>query len=367
MEGNIPNDFVDEVRSRFDIVELVAEYVQLKRSGRNHFGFCPFHGEKTPSFSVSQDKQIFHCFGCGEGGNVFSFLMKMDGLTFPEAVKELAERTGLALPQAAAEPGREQTLSVNKRLRSCLDWAYKYYLHMLGRPEAAEAVRYLRQRGLTAEIIERFGIGYAPDSWDAISQFLKKKGYSEQEMFQAGLLSTSERKTYDKFRNRIIFPIHNQRGEIIAFGGRVLGDGMPKYLNSPETPLFDKGKNLYALHLARESIRKKKQAVIFEGYMDVIAAHQAGVTQAVASLGTSLTEAQARLLRNQADDVVIVYDADAAGQAATWRGLGILRQAGCLVKVGRLPAGLDPDDYVRKFGGESFQRDIVDGAQLLVD
>jgi DNA primase len=217
------------------------------------------------------------------------------------------------------------------------------------------------------EIINCFGLGFAPNSWDKLKQFLVKKGFSEREQVGAGLLTDNEKKTYDRFRNRITFPICNQRGEIIAFGGRALGDGMPKYLNSSETPLFDKGKNLYALHLARETIRQKKQAIIFEGYMDVIAAHQAGITNAVASLGTSLTEAQARLLRNQAEEVIIVYDADAAGQAATWRGLQILRQAGCLVKVGRLPAGLDPDDYIRKYGGDSFYREVIEKALLFVD
>lgn len=367
MDGNIPNEFVDEVRNHYDIVRLVSEYVQLKRSGRNYFGLCPFHGEKTPSFSVSPDKQIFHCFGCGEGGNVFSFIMKTDGLTFPEAVKELARRAGLSLPQTAFSPAAQRVQRGKERLLEAVGWAQKYYRYWLDQPPGQSALEYLQKRGLSADSIEKFGLGYAPDSWEAVKKYLLKKQFAERELLDAGLLTDNERKSYDRFRNRIIFPICNQRGETIAFGGRILGDGNPKYLNSPETPLFDKGKNLYALHLAREQIRLEKQAVIFEGYMDVIAAHQAGINNAVASLGTSLTDAQARLLRNQAEEVVIVFDADAAGQAATWRGLQILRQAGCLVKVGRLPSGLDPDDYLRRYGGEAFRRDVIDKALLLVD
>lgn len=365
MEGNISNEFVDDVRGRYDIVQLISEYMPLKKSGRNYFGLCPFHGEKTPSFSVSQDKQIFHCFGCGEGGNVFSFIMKMEGHTFPDAVKDLARRAGLTLPQAS--PSAERDERTNKRLREAMQWAAKYFQHVLSKPQGLAARQYLEKRGLTPEVITQFGIGFSNDRWDEIKQFLMKKSFTDRELVLAGLLTENEQKIYDRFRNRIMFPIHNQRGEMIAFGGRAIGDAMPKYLNSPETPLFDKGKNLYALHVAKESIRREKQVIIFEGYMDVIAAHQAGVSHTVASLGTSLTDAQARLLRNHAEEVVIIYDADAAGQAATWRGLQILRQAGCLVKVGRLPKGLDPDDYIRRFGGEVFRRDIVDKALLLVD
>ena len=367
MEGNISNEFVDDVRSHFDIVQLISEYMPLKKSGRNYFGLCPFHGEKTPSFSVSQDKQIFHCFGCGEGGNVFSFIMKMDGLTFPEAVKDLARRGGLTLPQASQSPGAVRDELTNKRLREAMQWAAKYYQHLLGKPQSLAASQYLEKRGLTPEVIAQFGIGFSNDRWDDVKKLLIKRSYTERELVLAGLLTENEQKMYDRFRNRIMFPIHNQRGEIIAFGGRAIGDALPKYLNSPETPLFEKGKTLYALHLARESIRREKQVIIFEGYMDVIAAHQAGISHAVASLGTSLTEAQARLLRNHAEEVVMIYDADAAGQAATWRGLQILRQAGCLVKVGRLPKNLDPDDFIRRFGGEVFRRDIVGKALLLVD
>ncbi|MBT9139689.1 MAG: DNA primase [Dehalococcoidia bacterium] len=367
MAGNLPSQFLDEVRNYYDIVQFVSEYVQLKRAGRNYFGLCPFHGEKTPSFSVSPDKQIFHCFGCGEGGDVFSFIMKADNLTFPEAVTVLAKRVGISPPQAALSPAEERTQRTRERMFDAVSWAQRYYRHRLEQPGDNAAQQYLNQRGLSAEAIHRFGLGFAPDSWDSCKQFLLKKGFSEQELLDTGILTQGEKRNYDRFRKRVTFPICDRRGEIIAFGGRILGEGTPKYLNSPETPLFDKSKHLYALHLAQGAIRLYKQAVIFEGYLDVIAAHQAGITNVVASLGTSLTEAQARLLRGQAEEVVIVYDADTAGQAATWRGVQILRQAGCLVKVGRLPTGLDPDDYIRRFGGEVFRREVIGKSQLLVD
>jgi len=367
MEGNLPNDFIDDIRSRFDIVEIVSQYVQLKRSGRNYFGLCPFHSEKTPSFSVSQEKQIFHCFGCGEGGNVFTFLMRIEGYSFPEAVAELARRAGVPLPETRTSPAAQKMQRSRQRLEELMKLAARFYRSQLRQPGGRQAAAYLKQRGLTAEIIEYFALGYAPQARDAIKSFLLRKGYMEEELLSAGLIIESEKRSYDRFRDRIIFPIWDQRGSVIAFGGRLLGDGQPKYLNSPETPLFNKGKTLYALHLAREHIRQNKRAVIFEGYMDVIAAHQAGIGEAVASLGTALTEAQARLLRNHTEEVIIVFDADTAGQAATWRGLSILRAAGCLVKVGALPEGLDPDSFIRRYGGEAFRQQILDRSQLLVD
>lgn len=366
MEGNIPGEFVDEVRSRIDIVELVSQYVHLKKSGRNFFGLCPFHPEKTPSFSVAQDKQIFHCFGCGEGGNVFGFLMKMEGLTFPEAVRQLAARAGLRVP-GVEYSGETEKRRLKEKLMQVVQLAAGFFQHILDHPQAGKVAReYLAKRGISLETATRFGLGYAPENPGSLKNFLGKGKFTISELVAAGLLVERDNgRIYHRFRNRLIFPIHNQRGEVIAFGGRLLGQGQPKYLNSPETPLFDKSKNLYAFHLARESIRKENRAIIFEGYMDVITAHQAGISNAVASLGTSLTEAQARLLRNQAQEAIIVYDADIAGQAATWRGLEILRQAGCLVKVGRLPQGLDPDDFIRKYGAAAFRREILDGALLL--
>ena len=367
MMGRLPAEFIDEVRARFDIVEVVSQYVQLKRSGRNYFGLCPFHNEKTPSFSVSQEKQIFHCFGCGEGGNVYTFLMKIEGLTFTEVVLELARRAGVPLPRQQDTPWERKKLRARERLYKIMELAHDYYQYQLQQPAGRKALEYLYRRGLKPEIIKQFGLGYAPDSWHAVKNLLMKKGFTEKELLTVGLLGESSGRTYDRFRNRIIFPIHDQSGQVIAFGGRTLGDGQPKYLNSPETPLFNKSKTLYALHLARQAVRQQNSVIIFEGYMDVIAAHQAGINHAVATLGTSLTETQARILRNQAEEVIIVYDADAAGQAATWRGLEILRHAGCLVKVGRLPQGLDPDDYLGRYGAETFQSKIINHALLLTD
>lgn len=364
MTGIFPEEFIEEVRERTDIVVLVSEYMQLKKTGRNYVGLCPFHAEKTPSFNVSAEKQFFYCFGCGEGGSVFNFLMKMEGLTFPEAVVRLAEKAGLPVPDTrhSARDRQRQTLL------DAVDKSAKYYQQMLWHPQAGEKAReYLKKRGLSAETCQKFGLGYAPDSWDGLMNYLRGKNFSIPELLAAGLLNESERgKPYDRFRNRIIFTICNSRGEPVGFGARVLDNSLPKYINSPETPLFDKGKNLYALHLARETIRKEKKAILFEGYMDVIVAHQAGFTNAVATLGTALTEAQARLLRNQAEEVILVYDADAAGQAATWRGLQVLRQAGCLVKVGRLPSGMDPDDFIRQKGAEAFRK-LLDEALFLFD
>ncbi|HZK25638.1 MAG TPA: DNA primase [Oscillospiraceae bacterium] len=363
----LPTEFIDELRTHYDIVELIAQYVQLKRSGRNYFGLCPFHAEKTPSFSVSQDKQIFHCFGCGEGGNIYSFLMKIEGLTFPEAVRQLAERAGIPLPQIASSPVLQKAELAKNRLRQIMQLANRYFQYKLQQPGGEAARQYLQTRGVTEAARENFALGWTPDAWRELKTFLLRKGYQEKELLTSGLIIANKNTAYDRFRGRIIYPIANPQGEVIAFGGRALGDEQPKYLNSPETPIFDKSKTLYALHLARDAIRRNEQAIIFEGYMDVIAAHQAGIRQAVASLGTSLTESQARLLRNQAKEVVIVYDADAAGQAATWRGLQILREAGCLVKVGILPQGLDPDDYLRRFSGEAFQKEVIEQALLLVD
>jgi DNA primase len=369
MDGNIPDEVIEEVRARTDITAFISQYVQLKKTGRNFLGLCPFHSEKTPSFSVAPDKQIFHCFGCGASGNVFSFLMKSEGITFPEAVRVLAGRAGIRLPDVEVSPAAEHRRRKKERLLEALQLAAGFYQDVLAHTEAGNSARrYLEKRGLSPETVRRFGLGFAPDSWSSLKNFLCNKGFTYQELLIAGLLSESEKKTvYDRFRNRVIFPIHSQRGEVIAFGGRVLGEGSPKYLNSPETPLYDKGRNLYALHLAKEAIRKERQAVVFEGYMDVITAHQAGITHVVATLGTSLTEIQGRLLQSWAEEVLLVYDADAAGLTATWRGLQVLRQAGCLVKVGRLPAGTDPDGFIAGFGGEAFRERILETALLLGD
>jgi DNA primase len=364
MDRNLPGDFIDEVRNSLDIVDLVTEHLQLRKAGRNYIGLCPFHQEKTPSFSVNREKQFFYCFGCGEGGNIFGFVMKMEGLSFPDAVRRLATRAGLRFPEK--DPGYNEER--HKKLLAAVKLAARFYHRQLvDFPAGRPALSYLEKRGISRETIKRFGLGFAPDQWDSLKSALAGR-FAERELVEAGLLVESDRKqVYDRFRGRVIFPIFNLRGEPVAFGGRILEQGQPKYLNSPETTLFDKSKNLYGLNLARDSIRREKRAVLFEGYMDVIIAHQAGITNAVATLGTSLAEAQAKLLRNQAEEVIIVYDSDTPGQAAAWRGLQILRQAGCLVKAGRLPAGMDPDDFIRRRGAEAFRREVLEGALLLVD
>jgi DNA primase len=369
MNGSIPEEIIEEVRAKTDLAALVTQYVQLKKAGRNFFGLCPFHSEKTPSFSVAQDKQIFHCFGCGASGNAFGFLMKVEGITFPEAVRVLAGRAGIRLPDVELSSAAEHRYRRKERLLEAMKLAAGYYQESLARTEAGNrALRYLEKRGLSRDTIRRFNLGFAPDSWDSLKNYLSKKGFTSPELLAAGLLTESERKTvYDRFRNRIIFPIHSQRGEVIAFGGRVLDNGLPKYLNSPETPLFDKGKNLYALHLAKEAMRRERQAVVFEGYMDVIAAHQAGIAHAVATLGTSMTENQGRLLHSFAEEVLLIFDADTAGLAATWRGLQVLRRSGSRVLVGSLPAGSDPDDFIKNYGGEAFREQVLRKALLLGD
>jgi DNA primase len=365
----IPEQTIDEIRQRCDLVGLVGEYLTLEKRGKNMLGLCPFHSEKTPSFTVSPEKQLFHCFGCGASGNVFSFIMKLENLTFPEAARFLAGRAGVKIPERkatrTAEDGlREQILAINRL-------AARYYAYILLQSTAGKkAAEYLRERGITRDSSELFMLGYAPPGWENFSRYAQKKGFSPELLQQAGLVSARDGGgCYDRFRDRIIFPITNPGGEAIGFGGRALSEGEkagPKYLNSPETPVFEKGASLFGLHLARERIRREKAAVVMEGYTDVITAHQAGLANAVASLGTSLTSTQARLLRSQAEKVFIAYDADRAGEAATWRGLKLLRDIGCLVQVVDLPAGSDPDDLIRKEGAAAF-REMLQNAKPLVD
>jgi DNA primase len=358
--GRIPDEVIDQVREHFDILDVVGQYVQLKRSGRNYFGLCPFHSEKTPSFSVAPDKQIFYCFGCGAGGDVIKFMMEIEQLTFVEAVRHLADQAGIALPEADREDRPEEDRRT--RLRQALELAARLYHHLLVNTDHGQSARaYLERRGVSMETIREFQIGYAPASRQFLLSFLKRRGFQEQEMEEAGLITMRENGTgyYDRFRGRVMFPIHDAQGRVIGFGGRLLGEGRPKYLNSPETPVFHKGRNLFNLHRARQAMRKDQQAVLFEGYMDVIAAWQAGIRSGVASLGTSLTEEQARVIRRNAEMAIICYDADDAGQSAADRGLELLHEQGVIVKVARLPQGMDPDDYIRERSAESFRRDVI--------
>ncbi|PTX64881.1 DNA primase [Melghirimyces profundicolus] len=364
MRGRIPDEVIDRVREHFDIVDVVGQSVRLKRSGRNFFGLCPFHSERTPSFSVSPEKQIYYCFGCGAGGDVFKFLMETEQLSFVEAVVQLAEEAGVEVP-GQEEDVHDPEEARKRKLREVTDLAARVYHHLLMETEHGEAARrYLKERGITPETMVEFQLGYAPDSYHFLRSFLKRRNYDEVLAEEAGLLARRESgrgsgSRFDRFRNRVIFPIHDTQGRVIGFGGRLLGEGQPKYLNSPETALFHKGKFLFNLHRARKAIRSADQAVLFEGYMDVISAWQAGIKNGLANLGTSLTEAQARVIRRNAETAVLCYDSDPAGQNAAERAMEMIREQGCVVKVAQMPPGMDPDDYIRQRGGPAFSGEVI--------
>lgn len=365
--AGISEQVIEEVRSRTDIVAVVSEYVALKRRGRNYVGLCPFHSERTPSFNVVPEKQIFHCFGCQAGGDVFRFVQMRENLTFPEAVRLLAERSGVSVEdeRSPAERAREQE---QERLRQALDWAAKFFQYELRQPSGKAALEYLQRRGLQDETLVRFGLGASPDGWDHLYRLMTRRGFEPGILVKAGLVQPRAKGGgyYDRFRKRVMFPIWDIRGRVVGFGGRALEDGQePKYLNSPESSLFNKGRNLYALHMAKGAMRDQDQAIIVEGYMDVIACHQAGVTNVVASLGTALTAEQGRLLLLQTPRVVIAYDSDTAGRNATLRGLDILGGMGCQVSVLNLPEGKDPDEYLRSHDAGSFRR-LTEEAQPLI-
>lgn len=365
MGGRIPDDVIDRIRDHFDIVDVVGQTVQLKKSGRNFFGLCPFHSERTPSFSVSPDKQIYYCFGCGAGGDVIRFLMETEQLTFVEAVTQLADQAGIQLPRSRGENTRDPEEEKRQQLRVVTELAARLYHHMLLESDhGSQAREYLMKRGITRETMEEFQLGFSPDSYHFLHHFLKRRGVDEKTAVEAGLLverdpSRGPSAWFDRFRGRIMFPIHDTQGRVIAFGGRVLGEGQPKYLNSPETTLFYKGKFLYNLHRARKAVRKAEQVILFEGYMDVISAWQAGVFTGVATLGTALTESQARVIRRNAGTAVICYDSDRAGQKAADRAAEVLKEHGCVVKVAKMPPGMDPDDFVRSRGAASFSGEVI--------
>jgi DNA primase len=369
MAQGIPENIIDEIRQHTDLVALVEDYLKLERRGKNMVGLCPFHNEKTPSFSVSPDKQLYHCFGCGASGNVFSLIMQMENLTFPEAARFLAGRAGIKIPEAQASVQESDNLK-EKIFRLNL-MAARYYAYCLQKSaEGKKALSYLLKRGINERSIEMFMIGYAPAGWTGFLQFAQKKGASSELMVQAGLVSPGREKGYyDRFRSRLIFPIFNISGKVAGFGGRTLEEGDksgPKYLNSPETAVFNKGFMLYGLNLTRPEIRKNKTALVMEGYTDVITAYQAGIKNAVASLGTALTFEQSKLLRNQADTVITAYDSDSAGEAATWRGLAVLQSTGCLVRVAELPVGGDPDSFIRNSGADNFLK-LIERSVPLID
>lgn len=367
----IPQEILDEIAAKCDIVSVVGEYVPLKRTGANYTGLCPFHNEKTPSFTVSPAKQIFYCFGCGEGGNVFKFMMKIENLTFQEAVAKLAEKCGVCLPEKEMSRAEKERLARLERLYKINDVTARYYQKVLLETNAGKPyLEYLLKRGLSREIIEKFTLGAAPESWDNLTGFLRKKGIKDEEMLDLGLASRGKdgRRVFDRFRGRAMFPIRDERGRVIAFGGR-LNDPeakAQKYMNSPETPLFHKGRVLYGLDMAKNAMRSEDAALLVEGYMDVIACHQYGITNVVAPLGTAFTPEQAKLLLRNTYRVYVSFDGDAAGEKAAMRSLDIFSDLGLNVHVLTLPGGRDPDEYLRAFGKEAFLKEMADSPEYLM-
>lgn len=357
-----PDSFLQELAERNDIEDVVSGYVKLtKRSGQNLFGLCPFHSEKTPSFSVSPSKQIYHCFGCGKGGSVINFIMEIENLSFPEAVEFLAKRAGMTVPEQDSDPGRPR----RERLYNLNRDAARFFFEELSAPGGEPARRYIAKRELSASTVRRFGLGFAPDSWDSLTNAMKAKGYSERELFDAGLVRRGKKSgVYDTFRNRLMFPVIDVRGNVVAFSGRILGDGEPKYMNSPETPVFSKSHNLFGLNLAKKS--KSGYIILVEGNVDVVSLHQAGFDSAVASLGTSLTPEQARLLTRYTNEIVIAYDADEAGKKASQRAIGLLEKLEVRVRVLTVQGAKDPDEFIKLKGADAF-RNLLDGSENQVD
>ena len=357
------DELIDEIRSKNDIVDIISQYVVLKRSGRNFFGLCPFHKEKSPSFSVSPDKQIFHCFGCGVGGNVFHFVEKIENLGFIESLEMLADRAGINLPTISNSVD-DKLLKLKSKVYDINAETAKFYHENLYKPTSKEAQNYIKKRKLDNRTLKNFLIGYS-GNFNELYVHLKSKGFTDEEILTSGLVNKNDNgKFIDRFRRRLMFPIQDTRNRVIAFGGRVLDDSKPKYINSSENIVYSKGKHLFGLNVAKKEHLKK--IIIVEGYMDAISLHQRGITNAVASLGTALTESQGRLLRKSSEQVIIGYDADGAGQAATVRGLEILQNLGCDIRILQIEGAKDPDEFVTKYGPERFLK-YVDNAISLVD
>lgn len=354
--------FLEELAERNDIADVVGEYVNLsKRSGQNLFGLCPFHNEKTASFSVSPSKQIYHCFGCGKGGGVINFIMEIEGFTFPEAVEHLAKRAGMKIPVQEYDPDskkRERILALNRD-------AARFFFEQLSSEEGKKAKAYMASRQLTAQTVKSFGLGFAPDSWDSLEKAMRAKGYSDFELLDAGLVKRGQKGGfYDAFRNRLMFPVIDVRSDVIGFSGRILGDGEPKYLNSPETAVFNKGRNLFGLNLAKKS--KLGYIILVEGNVDVVMLHQAGFDSAVASLGTSLTDEQARLISRYSNEVVLAYDGDGAGRKAADRAIKIFENLDVKTKVLRMDGAKDPDEFIKKMGAERF-KNLIEHSESQID
>ncbi len=350
-------ELIEEVRVRNDIVDVISGYIKLQKKGSSYFGLCPFHNEKSPSFSVSRTKQMYYCFGCGAGGNVFTFIMEYENFSFVEALKLLAERAGIELPEMEYSKEAKEKADLKNTLLEVNKLAAKYFYAQLKSQQGGHAHRYLTERGLSEEMITAFGLGYSNKYSDDLYKYLKTKGYSDTILLKAGLISIDERQgVYDKFWNRVMFPIMDVNNRVIGFGGRVMGDAKPKYLNSPETEVFDKSRNLYGLNRARTS--RKHYFLICEGYMDVIALHQAGFTNAVASLGTALTAGHASLIKRYVNEVYLTYDSDEAGTKAALRAIPILKEAGISAKIIRMDPYKDPDEFIKNLGAEAFEERI---------
>lgn len=362
--GRIPDEVIASVLKHHDIADVVGKYVHLTKQGRNLIGLCPFHSEKSPSFTVSPEKQLYNCFGCGAGGTTIRFVMDMEGYTFPEAVRALAEEAQLpyeweeATAEQSAEQGRRAAMVAGHELAAKI-----YHYVLMNTAEGHKALAYLRSRGFTDKLIDEFQIGYAPPTWDMLVRYLAKNEFDPALMEEAGLIAAKDGGGHvDRFRDRVMFPIHDQSGKPIAFSGRTLGEGGPKYLNSPETPLFNKSRTLFNLHRAKGEIRKLNRLVLLEGFVDVIRAWQAEAHHTVAAMGTALTELHAKQLRRLAEQVVLCYDGDSAGQNAAYKSIALLEKEGCEVYVAMLPDKLDPDEYIVQHGSEAFHRNIVQAA-----
>ncbi|MBU1026449.1 MAG: DNA primase, partial [Candidatus Margulisbacteria bacterium] len=356
----IPSQLIEDIRNKADIVKVVSEYVPLKKRGKNYLGSCPFHSEKDPSFTVSPEKQIFHCFGCGEGGNAFAFLMKIENISFTEAVSELGSKVGVAVPKTA---NRGPTKSDKDKYFQIMTLAAQHFADNLKSPAAKGVQEYLRQRNISDTTIKQFGLGFALPGWDNLFKHLVAKGAAPENIVKSGLILRRENSSgyYDRFRNRLIFPIANHRGQVVAFGGRTLGEDNPKYLNSPDTPIYHKGETLFGLHLTKNEIKKNRTAVLVEGNFDLITPFQGGINNIVASMGTALTIYQCKLLARHCDTIVLAFDADVAGGLAAERSVELMRNQGLKVKVANLTGGKDPDEIIIKHGIEAFKK-ILDSS-----
>lgn len=360
-------EFIEQVRAGNPIVDVVGSYVPLTRKQNNYWACCPFHEEKTPSFSVSPDKEFFYCFGCHAGGDVFQFVQKIENISFPESVEKLAQRIGLEIPKTDLSPAEREREEERQRLYEICDLAASYFHNCLTKTRmGAAGIDYFKKRGLSAQTIVDFKLGFAPPQWDRLYRDFRERGYREKDLIKSGLCLTKNGKTYDRFRGRCMFPIRDDKGRVVAFGGRIIEEGEPKYLNSPESPIFHKGDLLFAMERARKEIRKTKQAVLVEGYMDVVGVHNLGVTNVVASLGTAFTQRQAQLLRRICDVAIVAYDMDRAGREATRRAIAIARETGLKLRIATLPDGKDPDEYIKQHGANAWEG-VITMAQNVLD